>query len=163
MLKGFLTPGAPLYCGKASRRIIPFVRRKIEEYVRRGDPVIFLNDNHTPHDREFEMFPPHCLKGTWQSEIVSELPVPKKACIVPKRHYSGFYRTALGRILKQIKPDVVEVAGICTNICVLYTVSDLRNRGYRVRLYKKGVASFDSQAHRFAIRQMKSVLGADVV
>jgi len=163
MLKGFLPPGASLYCGRNSRKLIPFVREKIEEYIRQGDPVIFLKDSHTPHDREFEMFPPHCVRGTWESEIIPELPVPENAFIVPKRRFSGFYRRALARILREIKPSLVEVVGVCTNICVLFTVSDLRNRDYKVRVYRKGVASFDRGAHQFALQQMKTVLGAQVV
>ena len=34
-------------------------------------------------------------------------------------------------ILARLRPDVVEVVGVCTDICVLHTVADLRDRGLR--------------------------------
>ncbi|HAG08307.1 MAG TPA: cysteine hydrolase, partial [Desulfotomaculum sp.] len=53
--------------------------------------------------------------------------------------------------------------GVCTNICVLYTVEELCNRDYKVVVYRQGVASFDLQAHNWALVQMESVLGAKVI
>ncbi len=123
--------------------------------------MIFLADSHKPNDREFQMFPPHCVAGTWEARIIPELEV-KDSAIVRKRRYSCFYGTNLARRLGAIKPDLVEVVGVCTNICVLYTVADLRNRDYRVRVPARGVASFDRKAHLFALDQMRSVLGAEV-
>jgi len=42
-------------------------------------------------------------------------------------------------------------------------VESLRNRDYTVRVHKQGVASFDDEAHEFALKQMETVLGAEVV
>jgi nicotinamidase/pyrazinamidase len=164
MLNGFLIPGAPLYCGEASRRIIPFVKEMIDSYNREGSPVIFLADNHTPDDPEFAMFPPHCVKGTEEAQVIDELKENAgRDIIIPKTRFSGFYKTDLGNILAEMRPDLVEVVGVCTNICVLYTVEGLRNRDYSVRVHRRGVASFDVEAHEFALAQMRSVLGAEVL
>lgn len=57
MLVGFLEEGHPLYCGGEARTIIPFVTRTVDEFVRAGEPVIFLADSHAPDDAEFKMFP----------------------------------------------------------------------------------------------------------
>ena len=59
--------------------------------------------------------------------------------------------------------DEVSVVGVCTNICVFFTVEELCNRDKRVVVYREGVASFDEAAHAFALQQMESVLGAQVV
>jgi nicotinamidase/pyrazinamidase len=45
----------------------------------------------------------------------------------------------------------------------MYTVEELRNRDIKTIVYKKGVASFDEEAHKFALNQMKAVLGAEVI
>jgi nicotinamidase/pyrazinamidase len=163
MLAGFLEEGKPLYCGDDARKIIPFVRDKVEEFVQAGEPVIFIADSHAPDDAEFKMFPPHCVAGTDETELVEELiPFKDKGTVVPKTRYSSFHNTTLAQLLTELDPDVVEVVGVCTNICVLYTVEELRNRDYSVVVHRQGVASFDKAAHEFAIGQMKDVLGAEI-
>jgi len=163
MLVGFFEKGRPLDCGEDARAIVPFVRNKVEELIRSGDPVIFLKDSHAPDDAEFRMFPPHCVAGTEEAELIEELrPYGDKGIAVPKTRYSGFYGTKLDELLTDIQPDIVEVVGVCTNICVLYTVEGLRNRDYSVVVHRDGVASFDRAAHEFALAQMKDVLGANV-
>lgn len=164
MLEGFLRKGYPLYCGAQSEAIIPFVRSKVEEYGRTGELVIFIMDNHDPDDLEFKKFPAHCIKGSKESEVISELRgIAKREVYIPKRRYSGFFGTELDDVLRKEKPDLVEVVGVCTNICVLYTVEELANRDYDVAVYRDGVASFDQGAHEWALRQMESVLGARIV
>ena len=164
MLEGFLRPQYKLYCGKQAEEIIPFVKSKVEEYAKSGELVIFIADNHDPDDLEFKRFPPHCIKGTKEAEVIDEQKgIAKPEVLVPKRRFSGFFETNLDQILAQEKPELVEVVGICTNICVLYTVEELANRDYKIRVYKNGVASFDQQAHEWALKQMESVLGAEIV
>ncbi len=163
MLVGFLEEGRPLDCGDTARAIVPFVVDKAREFSDRGDPVIFIADNHDPDDAEFERFPPHCIAGTEEAEVVPELkPFVNETFLIPKTRYSGFFGTHLVDLLADIMPEVVEVVGVCTNICVLYTVEELRNRDYPTVVHRDGVASFDSEAHKFALRQMESVLGAEV-
>jgi nicotinamidase/pyrazinamidase len=163
MLKGFCDESAALFVPD-SRAIIPFVVRKVEEAYRSAERVIFLKDAHDPDDAEFKMFPPHCVEGTWESEIIPAIPVNEQASIViPKKRYSGFYNTNLDKVLRALSPRAVEVVGVCTNICVLYTVSDLRNRDYDVIVYREGTASFDREAHEFALKEMEKVLGAKVL
>ena len=54
------------------------------------------------------------------------------------------------------------MVGNCTNICVLYTVADARFRDYAVEVPADCVATFDPEAHEFALKQMETVLGAKV-
>jgi len=164
MLEGFLRKGYPLYCSERAAAIIPFVRQKVEEYARSNELVIFIADNHDPDDLEFKKFPPHCLKGSKESEVIPELKgIAKREVYVPKKRYSGFFGTNLEELLKKEKPELVEVVGVCTNICVLYTVEELANRDYKVRVFRQGTASFDQDAHEWALKQMQSVLGAELV
>jgi nicotinamidase/pyrazinamidase len=163
MLEGFLRKQNPLYCGPTSEAIIPFVKGKIEEYSKTNELVIFVADNHDQHDWEFKKFPPHCVRGTHEAEVVHELKgIAKREMLIPKTRYSAFYKTNIDQVLEKEKPDLVEVVGVCTNICVLYTVEELENRDYHVRVYKNGCASFDQEAHEWALKQIKTVLGAEV-
>lgn len=148
---------------------IPRIVEHVEAARARGDHLIFTADTHRPGDPEFDMFPEHCLEGTEEAEIVQELaPYLDGASIVRKRRYSAFAGTELGRILGDMRPDLVTVVGVCTDICVLHTVAGLRNRDVRVRVPASGVATFDAPGHpagetqRWALDHMRQILGADV-
>ena len=162
MVRGFLEPGHPLYCGDASRALIAPIREVAERGLRLGGQLLFLCDNHAPDDLEFQIFPPHCIRGTEETEVISELrDLPGE--IIPKRRYSAFYGTPLGERLAQLAPERLIVVGVCTDICVLYTSSDARNRDYPVDVPANCVASFDASAHANALVHMERILGVHVL
>ena len=162
MLRGFCEEGNPLYAGESARRIIPNVRRLLESEIGLGSKVIFICDNHEPDDLEFKMFPRHCVKGTGEAEIIPELAgVPGD--VVTKQRYSGFFNTDLEERLKILAPDRVIVCGVCTDICVMHTVADARNRDYPVEVPADCVATFSEEGHRFALDHIERILGARVV
>jgi len=45
---------------------------------------------------------------------------------------------------------------------VFFTVEELSNRNKKVIVYQDGVASFDNEAHAYALNQMQTVLGAEI-
>lgn len=164
MLRGFLDPGASLYGGEACRAIIPAARGFLERERAAGSLLVFLADTHDPQDREFEMFPPHCVRGTAETEIIAELAdLAAEAIVVPKRRYSGFFDTPLEVILRDRDVTDVAVVGVMTDICVLHTVADLRNRDYPTVVMSDCVASFDVRQHEFALHHIQAILGARVV
>ncbi len=159
MLKGFLEEGNPLYSGPEARKIIPATEKLIKEELDRGSKVFFVADSHEEKDLEFEMFPPHCIKGTSESEIIEELSkYPGER--INKKRYSAFYNTDLDEKLAALKPEKIIVCGVCSNICVLHTVADARNRDYKVEVPVDCVASFDKEAHQWALKHMQAILGA---
>ncbi len=162
MLRGFLEDGYPLYIGAGSRNIIPEIRKLLEKELAQGSKVFFICDNHDPDDLEFKMFPPHCIEGTAETEVIPEL-AEYPGEIIPKKRYSGFYGTDLEKKLKELKPDKLIICGVLTNICVLHTTADARNRDYDVEIPVACVASPDEAAHRFALEHMEGVLGARLV
>ena len=83
--------------------------------------------------------------------------------IIKKRRYSAFFGTDLDLYLREKQVDEVHLVGVNTNICVLYTAADARNINYQVTVYKDGVASFNEQAHDFALEEMKNTLGCQIV
>ena len=164
MLRGFMEPGHNLFCGEECREIIPRVRRLLEAEREAGSTILFLCDQHDPNDLEFKMFPVHCVKGTEETEVVPELGefVSENNTIV-KNRYSGFFNTELDVRLRNLKPEKLVICGVCTDICVLHTAADARNRDYEVEIPTDCVASFDLQAHQWALGHIENVLGASVV
>jgi nicotinamidase/pyrazinamidase len=162
MLRGFMEEGYPLSLGAGARGIIPKIQKLLEKELAGGSKVFFICDNHDPDDLEFKMFPPHCIKGTKEAEVIPELSkYPGE--IIPKKRYSGFYGTDLDARIQEIKPDKLIICGVLTNICVMHTTADARNRDYDVEIPVDCVASPDEAAHRFALEHMDRVLGARLV
>ena len=163
LVRGFMEPGHNLYCGADARRIIAPVQDLLRRETADGASVLFISDRHRPDDREFELFPVHCVIGTAETEIIPELAAWVDAAganVVPKNRYSGFYNTDLADRLAALAPDRIIVCGVCTDICVLHTVSDARNRDYAVTVPPDCVASFDADAHRWAMQHIGRILGA---
>ena len=134
----------------------------MEKETRRGSEILFTADTHEEHDVEFQMFPRHCVAGLSETQIIPELqPWVKPENVVPNAATVLFRNGPDGTAIR-LKPDVVRVCGVCTDICVLHTVADLRNRDYKVVVEEDCVATFDPQAHQFALRHMDRILGATV-
>lgn len=162
MLRGFCEEGYPLYSGEGARRIIPRIQKLLERELAEGSKAFFICDNHDPDDLEFKMFPRHCVSETIEAEIVPEL-ARYPGEVIKKKRYSGFFNTDLEERLKRLGPKKVIVCGVCTDICVLHTVADARNRDYDVEVPADCVASFDEKAHAFALEHMQKILGARVL
>jgi len=163
MLNDFLDPQGSLYVGPQAREIIPFIARKIGEFRTEGGVVIFVCDAHAPNDREFKLFSPHAVRGTWGAQMIPELTPARGDYQVKKTRYSAFSHTNLGELLKKEEVTEVRVVGVLTSICVLETVKELFDRDIPTVVYRQGVADADPEAHTFALKQMQRVLGARVV
>lgn len=167
MLVGFCRGGG-LYSPRYDP-LVPRIRERLAAAEADGIPAVFLVDTHTPDDPEFAMFPAHCVEGSGEGEVIPELKeFADRGTVVRKSTFSGFHGTELAEVLARLAPDVVEVAGVCTDICVLHTVAGLRAQGYEVLVHKELVETYDAPGHdaeefnRFALAHVRDVLGAKV-
>lgn len=157
MLNDFIKRGAPLEVPKA-RGIIRNIRRELEKARRAGIPVIYCCDRHEPRDQEFEVWPPHAVRGTQGAEIIEELRPIKGEPVVAKKTYSAFYHTSLEKILKRLGVKHLILTGVVTNICILYTAVDAYMRGYEITVPEDCVAGLKAEDSLFALRQIKGIL-----
>ncbi|MDD5600353.1 MAG: cysteine hydrolase [Actinomycetota bacterium] len=162
MLNDFVLDGAPLKVPKIERIIEP-IKKEIEKARNEGYRVIYVCDSHEEDDREFELFPPHAVKGTEGAKIIEDLKPEGADLIVRKSTFSGFFNTDLDEILKKLNVQKLIVTGDVTNICILYTVADAVMRGYRVDVVKDAVAGLNRRDHKFALRQMKDILKVNII
>ncbi len=163
MVRGFVEPGHNLYC-EGYRPLIPRIQGLLERETAAGSSVLFVSDHHLPDDLEFQIFPVHCVIGTEEPEVIPELAGYLTGDnLVPKNRYSGFFNTDLEQRLAGLQPDKVIVCGVCTDICVLHTTSDARNRDYAVEVPADCVATFDPDAHTWALGHLEKILGATVI
>jgi len=162
----FAKPGGALYFPGAERVISPILEL-VKEFRENRLPIIYTRDWHEDNDYEFGIWGVHCLHDTKGSEIVDELKEALKgyerAFEVKKSRYSAFYGTNLEFLLKELGITKVHVVGLVTHICVLFTVEELRNREIETIVHSNCVDSFDKEMHKFALREMKEVLLAQVI
>ena len=164
LINGFCRPGYPLSLGVSAEGMEDYLRGRIEEVRRGGGRTVFVCDSHSDGDPEIgKPYPPHCLGGSAEAAIVESLaPYAAHEHVITKTTLSVFFGTSLDRMLDTWRPDTVEVAGVCTEICVLFAVYELRIRGYNVRVASAGVLPFNPAQQDMFLRYLSLRLGAEV-
>ena len=157
MLNDFVREGAPLQVPRAAE-IVPNIVREIEKARKGSYPVLYVCDRHEKEDPEFEVWPPHAVKGTTGAEVIGELSPGPDDYVIAKKSYSGFFETDLAKILGDLDIGVLILTGVCSEICVLYTAADAYMRGYRVEVPEGTTKGLTEEDHRFALKQIRDVL-----
>ncbi|MBK8554452.1 MAG: cysteine hydrolase [Lewinellaceae bacterium] len=141
------------------------VTKDLDNLVLSGGKAIFVCDSHNLTDPEINKpYPPHCLENSIESEIVDSLSsIAKDSIVLKKNTLSIFLNTKLERVLNNLRPDIIEVVGVCTEICILFAIYELRIRGYNVLVSRKGVLPLDSGKQNDCLLYFQNRLGAIVV
>ena len=164
--RDFVEPGGALYFPGAES-VLPPVLDLVKKYREQNLPIITTQDWHEENDAEFQIWPKHCVKDGAGAELVKALKESlsgyEKHLTVRKTRYSAFYGTNFEKIIESYGIDEVEVCGVVTHICVLFTVEELRNRGIRTIVRKDAVASYDEGLHACALKLMREILRAEVI
>ncbi|HVM19617.1 MAG TPA: isochorismatase family cysteine hydrolase [Egibacteraceae bacterium] len=169
MQNGFLRHGnlASDHC----LAVLPAVVEEVERALAAGHAVIFTADTHEVDDAEFEIFPTHCVRGTSEAELVDELRTflgRDGVHLVAKRRYSAMFETELEGLINRFGITDVRICGVCTDICVMHTTADLRNRDIPVTVVANATATFDAPEHpaeavkEQSLAHMSGILGATV-
>jgi len=131
--------------------------------IKHSCPVVYVNDNFGRWRSDFKSQVQHCLKDGVPGQKLAELLRPTtKDYFVLKPAHSGFYSTTLELLLKHFEAQTLILAGIATNLCVLFTANDAFLRGYHVCVPRDCVASNTAKLNRDALEQMKTTLRAEV-
>jgi nicotinamidase-related amidase len=148
MLEGFTRIG-PL----SSPRVDALVPRQAEclRALPAGSLVVFVADEHCPDDFELKRFPPHCMKGTKEAELRSELLEAARQAgarveVVRKNNFSGFFETNLDEIVAVAASKAWIVFGCVTDCCVEANVAELVYRGCDVTVVRELVETWDMSA-----------------
>ena len=161
MLNDFAQEDGLLFVPK-TRDIVDAVADRIKSAKASDIPVFFVNDSHEEDDREFKVWPKHCVKGTEGAKIIKELDTTDSVT-VEKTTYSGFYNTTLDGELKRKGITELIVVGCVTNICILHTASDAVLREYKVTVPRDCVAGLDTTDEDAALKHMAQILNVDVM
>lgn len=129
-----------------------------------GVPVIYVNDNFGRWRSDFRSLIEHCLEPEAPGrEFVAALRPEEQDYLVIKPKHSGFFSTTLGTLLEYLGTRTLIIAGVTTDICVLFTANDAYMRDFRLIIPEDCVAAVEEDDHRSALKLMKRVLKADVL
>ena len=115
MVNGFVREGvlSSPYVDKIASGVFD-IAKKCEEL---NIPIIAYADTHIENSTEFRFFPPHCMTGTSESELIDELKQVKSIIKVEKNSTNSFLaKNPLEIVNKNIKN--ILVTGCVTDICV---------------------------------------------
>ena len=148
---------------EGAKEIVPFIRGFKAGFEKKGAPIIYLCDSHKKNDPEFKFWPPHCIEGTDGAEVVKSLKPTKNDYLIKKNTYSGFHKTKLDKLLKQLGVDTIYITGVAMNICVHYTAADARMNGYNVIIPLMGVKGLTKGDEDYMKKQFINVLNIKLI
>lgn len=163
MNNDFVHDQGTLTCGEVGQKIVPYIIQLINDFQKDRHFVVFANDHHQPDDEEFNVWPKHCVEGTWGAELYGELKnLSAHVPLLKKTKYDAFYQTELEELLRQQAVQEVHVVGVCTSICVYATLQGAYFRGFRTVTHREGVGDFNPKAHDFALEHVSNVFKTEV-
>lgn len=110
---GFAKSGA-LYSPRVEALIDP-IYNFVNEIKYKVNNIIAFTDCHDSDAIELSSYPPHCLKGDIESEIVDELKTIDNIKVLEKNSTNGFF--ALDDISFNNVENII-IVGDCTDICI---------------------------------------------
>lgn len=101
-------------------------------------------------------------KGSRWTQVDHRLPRRETDLVIPKKHGSAFFGTALAAQLQMMKVDTLLIAGCVTSGCVRATVVDAAQYGFRPLVVREAVADRSVLAHETNLLDMQARY-ADVI
>lgn len=132
VINGFCYEGL-LASPRVATIVDPIVRLFQKSYQAGVRHFILAQDTHPADSVEFGNYPPHCIRGTRESETVDkfkELPFFDQFLIVPKNSINSIIETDLNSWL-EAHPEINTfiTIGDCTDLCTYQLAMHLKLRG----------------------------------
>jgi nicotinamidase-related amidase len=165
MQNGFCHPDGSLYAPGSEEAIEP-VADTVERAREAGVQVVFTRDVHPPEQfedahyyDEFDRWGEHVLEGSWEAEIVEELPVHETDHVVEKHTYDAFHGTELDGWLSARGIRDLAICGTLANVCVLHTAGSAGLRDYRPVLLEDAIGCIEEAHREYALEHAEFLFG----
>jgi nicotinamidase-related amidase len=130
---------------------------------RAGVPVVYVNDNFGHWRSNFADVYDHCTRRSARGRATSAALRPtREDYFILKPRHSGFYATSLVPLLEDLGVKRLILAGMATNLCVLFTAHDAHMRGYPLVVLSDCCAAESDFDHNAALAQLDRFIGATV-
>jgi nicotinamidase-related amidase len=148
----------------ASRETIPHIQSLLKRARQHGVIVTYTQDTAVENDPEFDIWPAHCVRGTWGWQIIDELAPEAKDMVFQKNRYDGFYGTGLEHFLTRIwHTEHLVIVGTVSNICVLHTAASAGLRWFHVVIPANGISALTNFDQALTLRQASYLYNGHVV
>lgn len=146
VIDGFCKHG-PLASERVGRIAAPVAELFARAYALGVRNLALTQDTHDPVAPELAAFPPHCLRGTPESEAVAELkalPFYAQLAIFPKNSTNSHLGTGLGAwVAERPQVDRWIVVGDCSDLCVYQAAMQLRLEANAANLSRRVIVAAD--------------------
>jgi nicotinamidase-related amidase len=168
----FVDPSSGAYAVGAEDIVQP-IAELIARARELGTPIVYTQEVHRPDQLDAgrerdpgaglpypnggpdDPLPVHCVEGTRGVEIVAELAPQPHDVRINKRRYSCFLGTDLQLMLGGLGVQTLLVTGVCSNICVLWTVGDAYQLDFHARVLEDCIAGTSIAEHEAALAIMR--------
>jgi nicotinamidase-related amidase len=129
-----------------------------------GVHVAYTQDTHTENDKEFKIWPKHCIEGSWGWHIVDELKPKDEDLVIQKNRYDGFYGSNLEHYLTHVwDVENLVIMGTVANICVAHTAASAGLRWYYIVVPAEGISAANQFDQAMTLRQVSTLYAGDTV
>jgi len=165
MQNGFCHPDGSLYAPGSEAAIEPVV--DLTERAHDADlQVIYTRDVHPPEQfedahyyDEFDRWGEHVLEGSWETELVAEIPLDDADHTVVKHTYDAFYQTELEGWLRAHGIDTLLLCGTLANVCVFHTAGSAGLRDFKPVLVEDALGYIEEGHREYAVDHAEFLYG----
>ena len=145
--------------------------------VNNGIKIIASADSHVPDDKEFEVFPPHCVQNTPGQKKIEETTIAATVVLkndsadaagaedienadqilLEKQTYDVFANSSAPGIFEAAGGDEYIVYGVATDYCIKAAAVGLLERGYKVTVVKDAIAAVAPETGEESVALMEEM------
>ncbi len=146
-----------------AERLAPRLAAFKMKMARAAIPVIYVNDNFGNWRSNFREVYAHCTRSAARGRSVSRLLKPARSdYFVLKPRHSAFFATSLIPLLEDLEVKRLILAGMATNLCVLFTAHDAHMHRFPIVVLSDCCAAESDFDHNVALEQLKRFCNATI-
>ena len=147
-----------------AKNTISSIRNLIDNARRNNVRIVYTQDTHYDGDKEWQIWPIHCKKGTKGWEIIDEVKPRSDDLVIEKNRYDGFYETPLEHYLSHVwNIENLVITGTVSNICVAHTAASAGLRWYKLVIPSDGISSLTNFDQEMTLRQVSTLYAGQIV
>lgn len=149
---------------ESAEETIPHIKSLLNDARKNKVRICFTQDTQVEEDKEFDIWPKHCVKGTKGWEIIDELKPEEDEMVFQKNRYDGFYETSLEHYLSHVwHIETLIITGTVSNICVAHTAASAGLRWYHIIIPANGISALTEFDQALTLRQVSFLYDGTVV
>ena len=163
MQNDFVKEGGSLLVDSA-KETINKIKSLLDNARKKKVRVIYTQDTHFDGDKEWEIWPVHCKRGSDGWKIINELKPVDGEMVFEKNRYDGFYETQLEHYLSHVWGiKKLVIVGTVSSICVLHTAASAGLRWYNLIVPADGISALTEFDQAMTLRQVSFLYAGKIV